>query len=239
MKSSQPTNQPSSNRTQRCNTANMKVQWHNLEPVPSTSTWFPCDPTYPFTLLLILYESVPLSVSHHQNSVCISYLLSEEHVQHILTISISLSYNTTCPAWILNSDTDFIPQNKTSHFKTIPNKWQNHYILWHDAWKLQSGHLLGGASLSTFPWQHGRRRCWTANCWNTFPQQRIQKHFRSHGNEPPKHSNSEERDNSIVEGGDLHMFRPKPTSGKELTNGRQNLTEDKEKSEVKSLLYVV
>jgi hypothetical protein len=27
-------------------------------------------------------------------------------------------------------------------------------------------------------------------------RQRIQKRFRSHGNEPPKHSNSEERDNS-------------------------------------------
>jgi hypothetical protein len=35
----------------------------------------------------------------------------------------------------------------------------------HDAWKLQSVHLLGGASLSTFTWQYGMQRCWTANCW--------------------------------------------------------------------------
>jgi hypothetical protein len=125
-------------------------------------------------------------------------------------------------------------------------------ILRHDAWKLQSAHLLGGASLGTFPWQHGRSRCWTANCWNTFPQQRIrlkkqyrvtsiprqriQKRFRSHGNEPPKHSNSEERGNSTVEGGDLQTVRPEPTSGTELTNRRQNRTEDRshKKSEVKS-----
>jgi hypothetical protein len=82
--------------------------------------------------------------------------------------------------------------------------------------------------------------CWTVNCWNMFPQQRIQlkkqciayrvtsiprqhiqKHSRSHGNEPPKHSNSKECDNSTVEGGDLHTVRPKPTSGRELTNRRQ------------------
>jgi hypothetical protein len=116
----------------------------------------------------------------------------------------------------------------------------NVLILWHDAWKLQSPHLLGGASLSTFLWQHGRRQCWTANCCNSFPQQqirlkklciayrvtsiprqRIQKRFRSHGNEPPKHSNSEERDNSTAEGGDLHTVRPEPTSGR-VTHRRRN-----------------
>lgn len=32
-------------------------------------------------------------------------------------------------------------------------------IVWHDAWKLQ--YLLGGTSLSTFPWQHGIDRYWT------------------------------------------------------------------------------
>jgi hypothetical protein len=125
------------------------------------------------------------------------------------------------------------------------------YILWHDAWKLQSAHLLGGSSLSTFPWQHGRRRCWTDNCWDTFPRQqirlkkqciacrvksiprqRIHKRFRSHGNESPKHSNSEERDISAAEGGDLHTVRPKPTSGKELTNRRQNTIEHRRQTEV-------
>jgi hypothetical protein len=45
-------------------------------------------------------------------------------------------------------------------------------------------------------------------------QQRIQKRFHSHDNEPPKHSNSEEHDNSIVEGGDLHMVQPGPTPGR-------------------------
>jgi hypothetical protein len=51
--------------------------------------------------------------------------------------------------------------------------------------------------------------------------------FRSHGNEPPKQSNSEERDNSTVGEGDLHAFRPEPTSARELTNRRQNMTEDR------------
>jgi hypothetical protein len=46
-------------------------------------------------------------------------------------------------------------------------------ILWHDTWKLQSARLLGAAQLSTFPWQHRRRRCWTANCWNTFPSNKC------------------------------------------------------------------
>jgi hypothetical protein len=67
-------------------------------------------------------------------------------LQCILTILISLSDNTTSPAWImcfslhniLNSNTDFIPQNKISDFITILNKWQNHYLLWHGAWKLRS-----------------------------------------------------------------------------------------------------
>jgi hypothetical protein len=49
----------------------------------------------------------------------------------------------------------------------------------------------------------------------------MQKRFRSHGNERPKHNNSKERDNSTVEGGDLHTVRPKPISGRELTDRRQ------------------
>jgi hypothetical protein len=99
-------------------------------------------------------------------------------------------------------------------------------VLWHDAWKLQSAHLPGGASLSTFLGQQRKRRCWTENCWNTFPQQRIRlkkqciacrvtsiprqrihKRFRSHGNEYPKHSNSEKRDNSTFERGDVYTVR--------------------------------
>jgi hypothetical protein len=59
--------------------------------------------------------------------------------------------------------------------------------------------------------------------------------FRSHGNESPKHSNSEERGNSTAEGGDLHTIRREPTSGRDLTNRRQD---DKQKSEVKALFYV-
>jgi hypothetical protein len=57
--------------------------------------------------------------------------------------------------------------------KSISTENKFSFLLWHDAWKLQSAHLLGGASLNKFSWQHGRRRCWTANCWNTFPQQQI------------------------------------------------------------------
>jgi hypothetical protein len=90
----------------------------------------------------------------------------------------------------------------------------------------------------------------------SIPRQCIQKRFRPHGNEPPKHSNSEEYDSYIVEGGDLHIVRPEPTSGRKLTRRRQNTTEHKrqnttehrrrqntnrsqKKSEVKSLFYVV
>jgi hypothetical protein len=112
-----------------------------------------------------------------------------------------------------------------------------------------------------FTEQHGSRRCWTGNCWNTFPQQRIrlkkqciayrvtsiprqriQKRFRSHGNEPPTHNNSEECDNSTAEGGDPHTVRPEPTSEREMTNRRQKRTEHRRRSwgsEVKSLVYVV
>jgi hypothetical protein len=39
-------------------------------------------------------------------------------------------------------------------------------------------------------------------------------------NEPPKHSSSEEPDNSTVEGCALHTVRPEPTSGRELTSWR-------------------
>jgi hypothetical protein len=34
-------------------------------------------------------------------------------------------------------------------------------------------------------------------------------------------------ENSAVEGGDLHMVRPEPTSGREMTNRTQNTTEDR------------
>jgi hypothetical protein len=40
-------------------------------------------------------------------------------------------------------------------------------------------------------------------------------------NKPSKRSKSEDRDNSTAEGGDLHTFRPEPTSGRELTSSTQ------------------
>jgi hypothetical protein len=52
----------------------------------------------------------------------------------------------------------------------------------------------------------------------------MQKRFRSH-------NNSEERDNSTVEGGDLHTVRPEPTSGRELTNRRR--------TEVRSEVFIL
>jgi hypothetical protein len=66
----------------------------------------------------------------------------------------------------------------------------------------------------------------------------MQKRFRSHGNEPPKHSNREECDNSTVEG-DLHTFRPERTSGRELTNRRENTTEDRRQTEVRIEVFVL
>jgi hypothetical protein len=90
--------------------------------------------------------------------------------------------------------------------------------------------LLDNGCVIMFPQQRIRlkKQC-IAYRVTSIPRQHIQKRFRSHGNEPPKHSNSEERDNSTVEGGDLHTVRPEPTSGKELTNRRQK----------KSLVYVM
>jgi hypothetical protein len=61
----------------------------------------------------------------------------------------------------------------------------------------------------------------------SIPRQRMQKRFRSHGNEPSKHSNSVERDNSTIEGEDLRTVRPEPTPGRGLTNRRQNMTGDR------------
>jgi hypothetical protein len=58
-----------------------------------------------------------------------------------------------------------------------------------------------------------------------------------HDNEPPKNSNSEERDNFAVEWGDLHTVRPEATSGREMTNRRQNTTEVR--SEAFSLCGVI
>jgi hypothetical protein len=79
---------------------------------------------------------------------------------------------------------------------------------------------------------------------HVMPRRSIQKRSRSHGIEHPKHSNSEERDNSTLEGDDLHTDRPEPTSGRELTNRRQNRAEHRRQtsqktSEVKSLFFVV
>jgi hypothetical protein len=65
----------------------------------------------------------------------------------------------------------------------------------------------------------------------SIPRQRIQKRFRSHCKEPPEQSNSEQRDNSTVEGDDLHTVRPEPTSRRELTNRRQ--------TEVRSEVFIL
>jgi hypothetical protein len=134
-------------------------------------------------------------------------------------------------------------------------------ILWYGARKLLCP-LAGQGFTEHIPVAISRCHCWMANSWNMFPQQwirlkkqcmayrvmsiprqHIQKHFCSHGSEPPKHSNSKEHDNSTDEGGDLHMFWEKPTSERELTNRRHNITEHRrgceKKSEVKSLFYVV
>jgi hypothetical protein len=71
----------------------------------------------------------------------------------------------------------------------------------------------------------------------SIPRQHIQKHFLSHSNEPPKQCNSEERNNSTVEGCDPHAVRPEPTSGRELTNRTQNMTEDKRQTGVRSEVF--
>jgi hypothetical protein len=65
------------------------------------------------------------------------------------------------------------------------------------------------------------------------PRQHVQECFHSHGKEPPTHSNGEEHDNSTVEGGDLHMVQPKPTSGRELTNRRQNTAKGRRQTEAR------
>jgi hypothetical protein len=49
------------------------------------------------------------------------------------------------------------------------------WTLWHDAWKPEYDRLLGGASLSTFPWQRGIDRCSTTVWVNTLPWQRIRR----------------------------------------------------------------
>jgi hypothetical protein len=57
-----------------------------------------------------------------------------------------------------------------------------------------------------------------------------------------KYSNSQKRDNSTVEGVDLHMVRPKFTTRRELTDRRQNTTEHRRRSrktEVFSLFGVI
>jgi hypothetical protein len=79
-----------------------------------------------------------------------------------------------------------------------------------------TGPLLDNGSVIMFPQQR------IAYKVTSVPWQRIQKRFRSHGNEPPKHSYSKERDNSTAAGGDPHTVRPVPTSEGEITNRRQN-----------------
>jgi hypothetical protein len=101
--------------------------------------------------------------------------------------------------------------------------------------------LLDNVSVIMFAQQRIRlkEQCITYRV-TSIPRQRIRKRFRSHGNEHPKQSNSDERDNFTVEGVDLHTVRPETNSGRELIIRRQNTTEeDKRKSEMKSSVYVV
>jgi hypothetical protein len=78
------------------------------------------------------------------------------------------------------------------------------------------GPLLDNGSVIIFPQQRILlKKQYIAYRVKSTPRQRIQKRFRSHGNEPPERSNSKERDNSTVEGGDLHTVRPEPTSGRD------------------------
>jgi hypothetical protein len=46
-----------------------------------------------------------------------------------------------------------------------------------------------------------------------------------------------ECENSTVEGGFLHTVRPEPTSGREVTNRRQNMTRDRRQTEVRSEVF--
>jgi hypothetical protein len=81
--------------------------------------------------------------------------------------------------------------------------------------------LLDNGSVIMFPQQQIRlKQLCISYRVTSIPKQRIEKRFCSHDNEPPRHSNSEERDNSTVEGGDLHTVRPEPTSGREVANRR-------------------
>jgi hypothetical protein len=86
--------------------------------------------------------------------------------------------------------------------------------------------LLDNSSVTMFPQQRIRlnKQC-IAYGVTSIPRQHIQKRFCSQGNVRPKHTNSEERNNSTVEEGDLHTVQLEPTSGRELTNRRQNTTE--------------
>jgi hypothetical protein len=99
--------------------------------------------------------------------------------------------------------------------------------------------LLGNGSVIIFPQQsiQLQKQC-IAYRATSIPRERIQKRFRSHGNEPPKHSNSEERDNFTVEGGHLRTVRLEPTSGREYER-RQPKKSEQVRSEVFSLCGVV
>jgi hypothetical protein len=98
--------------------------------------------------------------------------------------------------------------------------------------------LLDNGSVIMFPQETIRlkKQCFAYRT-TSIPRQLIQKRFRSHGNEPPKHSKGYESDNSTVEGGDLHAVRPEPTSGRELTNRRQNTTEHRRQTEFRREVF--
>jgi hypothetical protein len=112
--------------------------------------------------------------------------------------------------------------------------------LWHDAWKLQSPHLLGGATLSTFPWQHGRRRCWrriVGTCFHSneynWRSNALHTESRRFLGNAYRYSNSEERDNSTVIS--LRFDQNLPLGENWPTENRQK--SEKVRSEV--FLYVV
>jgi hypothetical protein len=83
--------------------------------------------------------------------------------------------------------------------------------------------LLDNGSVIMFPQQWIRlKKQFIAYRVTSIPTQKIQKRFRSHCNEPPKHSKSE-RENSTLEGGDLLTVQPEPTSRRDTTEVRESV----------------
>jgi hypothetical protein len=81
-------------------------------------------------------------------------------------------------------------------------------------WARSHGYTEGALLDGVFSKQRIRlKKQLTAYRVTSLPRQRIQKRFRSHGNEPPKHSNREERCNSTVEGGDVYTVRGRVMKG--------------------------